>query len=423
MTVHRFLTVGARCVTLLLATLLGPLVSHSARAETTVVSEDEVFLVWLKQGREVAALRTKVGAARFDVVTAALWPNPQLSIAGGVLVGGQNLNGTPVISPQLTVAVPVFGQVAARKSEAVANLRLAEVEVLNDLWGRAGDIQSAMLERAFADAEASELEQNPTELERIDRVVKERAAAGANSSYDILRVSTTEATFRAALAGAVTRRSRAEASLLATIAVPTVGALPVTRDSLRGFRGPESLKPLVEFALEHRPDLQLARWGVTAATARASRLRRENWPIPSITVGPAFSVAPASTTLQAGISIPLPLLDRNQGLIGRALVEAEGQRSLAQAVDQRIRIEVASAWQARARARAALEAFQQGGLHATTELLERAEVSYRVGSFAILDLLDAYRAVWDARAQALELEHTVAEAEADLEHAAALLPL
>jgi outer membrane protein TolC len=40
-----------------------------------------------------------------------------------------------------------------------------------------------------------------------------------------------------------------------------------------------------------------------------------------------------------------------------------------------------------------------------------------------LDLLDAYRAVWEARSQALELEKAFAEAEAELEHAAVLLPI
>ena len=47
-------------------------------------------------------------------------------------------------------------------------------------------------------------------------------------------------------------------------------------------------------------------------------------------------------------------------------------------------------------------------------------MSYQAGTFAILDLLDAYRAVWDARVQALELERAFAQAEAELEHAAVL---
>ena len=55
--------------------------------------------------------------------------------------------------------------------------------------------------------------------------------------------------------------------------------------------------------------------------------------------------------------------------------------------------------------------------------MRRAEVSYQAGAFAILELLDAYHSVWDAQSQEIDLEETFAHAEADLEHAVALLSL
>ncbi len=386
-------------------------------------TEDRVFDLWLKHGRELASLRAKIGAAQFDVATAALWPNPSLTVSGSYLLSGPNLNGAGSIGPQLTVPVPVFGQIGMRKNEAIANLRVAEVDVLSEVWDQAGDVEDAMLERAFSASETQEIEQNLRELSRIARVVSARAAAGANSAYDTLRISTAEATFRAALATAQTGRDRAEVKLVSLMAVPGLQSAPVTREGLLGFRGPESEAELQSIARQRRPDLELARRGVVAARASAARYRREVAPIPSLSVGPYFTRGPSSVSLQASISVPLPAFDRNQGLIGRALAEAGGQRALADAIEQRIFIEVHGAWQARERAREALDAFQKGGLKATDELLARAEVSYQAGTFAILDLLDAYRAVWDARVQALELEKAFAQAEAELEHAAVLLPI
>jgi len=253
--------------------------------------------------------------------------------------------------------------------------------------------------------------------------VSARASAGANSVYDTLRVSTTEATFRAGLATSINERDRAEARLLSLVAVPGLSSAPVTREGLLGFRGPENEAALVLVARARRPDLELARRGIVAARTSAARYRREVAPIPSLSIGPSFAQGPSSVSLEASISIPLPAFDRNQGLIGHALVEADGQRALAEAIEQRIGIEVHGAWQAREQAREALDRFREGGLKATDDLLARAEVSYQAGTFAILDLLDAYRAVWDARAQALDLEKAFAEAEADLEHAAVLLPI
>jgi cobalt-zinc-cadmium efflux system outer membrane protein len=386
-------------------------------------TEDRLFEQWLSKGRELSALRSKIGSARFDVVTATAWPNPSLTVSGDYAVSGAPVNGNSGFGPQLSVALPIFGQIAARRIEASANLRVAELEVLDEIWERSADVEDAMLDRAFSDAEVHEIERNLAELARIARVVAVRASAGANSVYDTLRVSTTEATFRAGLATAMTERERAEAKLLSLVVVPDLDAAPVTREGMLGFLGPESEVALLAIARKRRPDLELARRGVAAAQASAARYRREVAPIPTVSVGPSFTQAPSSVYLQGSISLPLPLFDRNQGLIGHAAVQADGQRALADAIEQRIGLEVHGAWQARERARAALAAFEESGLKATDGLLARAEVSYQAGTFAILDLLDAYRAVWDARAQALELEKAFAKAEAELEHAAVLLPI
>ena len=417
------LSCALACAWSLQATAEEPEPPRGVLQDSAPTTEDRVFDHWLRHGRELASIRAKIGEAQFDVITAAVWPNPTLSVSGAYLLSGANTNGESSYGPQLTFPVPVFGQVGMRKDEATANLRVTEVEVLEEVWERAAEVESAMLDRAFADAEADAVEKNLGELERIERIVATRASAGANSVYDTLRVRTTVSTFRAQLATAITERERAEAKLVSLIAVPGLKTAPVKRDGLLDFRGPEDESALLGLARARRPDLELARRGVVAAEASSARYRREVAPIPSISVGPYFSHAPSSVSLQLSVSVPLPAFDRNRGQIGHALAAAEGQRALTEAIDQRIEVEVHGAWQARQRAREALTAFRDNGLKATGELLARAEVSYQAGTFAILDLLDAYRAVWEARAQDLELEKAFAEAEAELEHAAVLLPI
>jgi cobalt-zinc-cadmium efflux system outer membrane protein len=385
--------------------------------------EADVFKLWLQRSREVASFRTQIGQARFDVVTSTLWPNPQLSVNTSVVAAGRDHppDGIYNWGPSLNIPLPVLGQIAARRQEAVAALRVAELQVAATLWARAADLEQAMVERAFADADVKEIERNLGELARIDGIVRERANAGANSRYDVLRVSTSESTLRAALAAAHVKRDQAETQIVALIAAPEVTSVPVTRASLAGFHGPENETELIATALSRRPDLLLARRGVDAAQATAARYRREVWPVPSVQLGAYFTQQSTSTSLQGGIAFTVPLFDRNQGLIGRANATARGARSLSAALDARIRAEVRGAFRARASAERSLEQFRASGLSATAELLQRAEISYQAGgTFLILDLLDAYRAVWEARAQELELERSFADAEAELERAAAL---
>ena len=398
-------------------------------------TEQSVFDLWLHSSREVASWRSAVGAARFDLVAARTFPNPSLQLGGGYTVSGTPTSGLYSWGPQVTFALPVLGQLGGRKDAAFAALRLAEVNVLLNLWNRAADIQQAMRDRAFANARVDTARSNLGELARIEQVVSVRVASGANSQYDSLRVSVTAGTLKAALANALIDRDRAETHLVSLVNAEGVTSLPVTRSGLIAFRGPESMDALITQALSRRPDLELARRGIRLAELNASRYRKESIPIPSVYVGGFFTYDPlsansqgpaalSSTSIQGGVSFPLPLFDRNQGQVGRAVTEAEGQSVLALGIAERVRTEVKGAWQARGDAKRALDDFTGGSLLSVKTLIERAEVSYRAGgSFMIMDLLDAHRAGWEAHQQELDLQRTFVDAECDLEHAAALVGL
>lgn len=396
--------------------------SVAASATEAGLTEQAVFDLWLKSSREVASWRTSVGAARFDVVAARVFPNPTLQLAGSLTTSGPPPDGRVNWGPQLSFPLPILGQLGGRREAALAALRVAEVSVAVNIWSRAVDIQQAMRDRAFADARVSTVQRNLSELARIEQIVAARAESGANSQYDVLRVSVTAGTLKAALAEALVDRASAESKLVGLVNAEGVNSMPFTRGGLAAFRGPEDEASLLAHALERRPDLELARRGVRAAELSASRYRKEAIPVPSVYVGAYFTREQTSTTLQGGLSFPLPVFDRNQGQVGRAVAEAEGQRTMALSLTDRVKAEVHGAWQARADSRRALEEFRAGALASVNTLIERAEVSYRAGgSFMIMDLLDAHRAGWDARQQELDLERAFADAEAELERAAALI--
>lgn len=405
---------------------LAPATAAAQTTDSAAVTEASVLHRWAARSQEVASLRAQVREARFDVVTAALWPNPSLQVSFLGTPAGTPPDGRTNYGIQLTQPLTVFGQVRARRDAAVAALSQSEVSVAVSLWTIGSDLQALMVARAFADARVTAAEGNLAQVARLEEIVERRLAAGASSTYDALRVRVGASTLRAALNDARVERDRAEARLAARIADPEVTTVPITREGLSAFRGPEDPRALLELALRRRPDLELARRGVAVSQAAASRWTAENRWSPSVYLGAYGTQDPGSISVTAGLSFPLPLFDRNQGLVGRANTEAEAQRSLASALEVRIDREVAGAWAARAHARAALDEYRAQTVTATAELVRRAEVTYQAGgsgssAFTIQDLLDAYRSMWDARAQELNLQEAFAESEADLERAAALV--
>jgi cobalt-zinc-cadmium efflux system outer membrane protein len=171
---------------------------------------------------------------------------------------------------------------------------------------------------------------------------------------------------------------------------------------------------MIERALEQRPDLLVARRSARTAQAQVEQFRREALPIPSIIAGTYVTRELNSVSAIAGLSIPLPLFDRNQGLIGRARAEANGYQSQQRALEARVRAEVAAAFVARDRARAALDDLRRGPLEQAIDLLARARRAYQAGVFGITELLEAHDSVWTLREQLLAVEKTAFEAEAEL---------
>jgi outer membrane protein, heavy metal efflux system len=392
------------------------------------VTEEEIFRRWANRSQELASLRSLVRGARFDVVTAALWPNPSVQLNFMGTPAGVPPDGVTNYGVQVTQPLTVFGQVGARRDAAVAALSQTEVSVATALWTIASNLQSLMVARAYAHARVEVATRNLADVERIQEILQRRSAIGAGSQYDALRGAVAVSTLRAALDDAVVERNRAEARLTALIADPEVTAAPIEQSGLAAFRGPEDLRSLIALALRRRPDLELARRSVVASLAVARRWSSEARWSPSVWVGAYGTHQADSFSVTAGLSFPVPLFDRNQGLIARADNDAEGQRALTRALEVRIVREVEGAWNARADARRALERFRGLALSTSEEMLHRAEVTYRVGttansSFSIQDLFDAYRTVWDTRAVELSLQESFAEAEADLERAAALVVL
>ncbi|MET0283765.1 MAG: TolC family protein [Polyangiales bacterium] len=398
------------------------LLATTARAQDGV-QEQELFVRWLKNSPEVASWRTQVGSARFDVLSAKLWPNPELQLYGNFVASGVPPDGRQNVGAQLNAPLPVFGQRSSAIRAAQEMVSIAELNVIAQLWDRATEIGGAMVERAYAEATVEMLHTNEQELQRIQSVIELRAKAGANSQYDVLRTKTAAGTMTAALRNARIELGRAESNLLALIADASLQSAAVGRAGLAAFRGPDDQATLTEIALGRRPDLLLAQRGVRAFDAQAESYRKGAIPVPSVQVGAYQTYQQRGFQLMAGVEMPFPITNRNQGLIGRARSDRRGQELLRDALATRVRNEVAGAYAARRDARAALEVFRVQSLSAATELLKRAEVSYQAGSFSIAELFDAYETMWDARAQELVLERQHSDAEAALERAAALLPL
>jgi cobalt-zinc-cadmium efflux system outer membrane protein len=167
--------------------------------------------------------------------------------------------------------------------------------------------------------------------------------------------------------------------------------------------------------VEQNPEV--ARWATEMQRRQAVvRLERRR-AIPDVTIGVAakHSAAEDNTGWIAGVSIPLPIFDRNQGTIRESRYDMARGREEQRATKARVLTEIAEAYQTMASAHARSSILGGDVVPEAQKAFDAALAGYHEGKFPYLDVLDAQRTVFDARGQHLEALAEYLSAVADIE--------
>ena len=134
-----------------------------------------------------------------------------------------------------------------------------------------------------------------------------------------------------------------------------------------------------------------------AAEAAIGRERSLGIPDPTVSAGVRRFEESNDQAFVVGVSIPLPLRNRNQGNIAAAQAQARAAaaREAVATLDYRQAVAEARADYLAAEAKA--DTLEQGSLPHAEEALRLADIGYRNGKFALLEVLSAAEARDDIR--------------------------
>jgi len=255
------------------------------------------------------------------------------------------------------------------------------------------------------------------DLEHIQSIADQRAAVGGAAPVEVdrIRVGTLEARRE------VRRRE---------------GALRVARSALAallGRTGPEAefevegsleaappsaapgLEELLAAAEESRPDVAARRRAVDRAAADVQVARKTAWPelTPRIGYTRQYQESigyPDASSWGFGVEVSVPVFDRNQGNIGRA-VSVQSQRELElRAGLAALRAEVQQALSDYVVAREAAIGEDVEQLEAARSVRERVRSAYELGGRPLLEVLDAERVYREASRQSVSGRATLLRA-------------
>jgi cobalt-zinc-cadmium efflux system outer membrane protein len=356
----------------------------------------------------VSAARREFEASEAELRQADLPPNPELA----VLLEDER-RATRTTTAQLNIPLELGGKRAARVAEARRASELAQAGLL----GAQSELRAQLLAAFFRVLVAQErvkLAGASAELStRGADATARRVAAGKISPVDETRARVEQANVGLELADARAELQSARQALAAFWGSNELGhaqvegkldALPVRADAQQLLA-----------ALDTAPTLEASRleWERRKATVDVERSKQT--PDLTLNVGAKRSNDTQITQAVIGVTVPLPLFDRNEGRLQAALSRADKAEDDYRATRIRLVGEARQAASQLALARNSAETLKTTILPAAQQAHDAATRGFEAGKFGFLDVLDAQRSLLQARVRYLGVVASAYHAAATLD--------
>ena len=349
-----------------------------------------------------------VDAAEARVRQAGVRPNPELSLeaenafGSGPFSGYDNAETTLSVSQDLELWGRRGARVGVAQAEGRTSLLRRDLATL-DAAGR--------LALAYAEAEAAErrlqLAQEALDLTIADaRALMILVEEGREPLFRGIQAQSQAAAARAALDEAQAERDAAFARLTAVAMLPnpvtSIGASLLDREP-----------PAVVPTSSTSPEVRVAQAERDAAESQIEVERVRARPDVRVSVGVRRYEAEDATALTFGVSMPLPLFDRNRGNYDAAQAEFRAADARVMAATQTAQADLAGA-EARLRSANSRVWATDGGVTAAEEAYRLSRIGFEAGRISQLELSSSRAALIAARNAAVDARLARVRAEVDL---------
>ena len=402
----------------------------AARAQATAddLTVDALIERALARHPDLEAARLDVEAARGRVRQAGLRPNPMLDLGGQKALGPDNN-----IMVGVTLPLDLNGRKEGRVGLAERELEVKRAQLADRERKLRGDLRLKAAEVLAARRNLRSIRDLVETNRRAVEIVGARVREGAVPSLD-LNVQLVEANRLEASETLLASRVEILTLQLETLAgMPADSAINVVGDLAAIAALPEQSAAL-QTATSERPDLTLVRAEVAAAAARVRKEEAEGRWDASVNVGyqrqqmgfgvmgitdsgGTREVADTFHFFGAGVTITLPVRNRNQGSIAAARAEARAVDRRRELVELTIRQEVQSAYAQYASARRGVDLYERGVRDVARRNYDTIRRAYELGRGSLLDVIGEQRRYLEIEAGYTDTLKQLYEAAAEIERA------
>ncbi|MBA2849699.1 TolC family protein [Thermosulfuriphilus ammonigenes] len=364
---------------------------------------------------ELSTFAWEIRAQEARALQARLLPNPELDVTVDNFAGGGDYSGftSAETTIQLSQLIELAGKRLKRYRLALMDKQVSSLDYEIKRLDVLSQTAKAFVETLAAQERVRQLERLVELSERVKAVIADRVRAGKAPPVEETRAEILLADSRVKLEKAKRSLETARRQL-ASMWGSREARFSKVLGTLDSIQAPPSLEELNRL-LKESPDIK--RWLVEIERRKAALDLELARRIPNITVsgGIRYLNEVDESAVVVGITVPLPVFNRNQG----GMLEA--RRRLSQANMRRQAVEVNISAALEAAYRRTLSAYEEsvtlrddiipGARRAFEVVLE----GYRQGKFNFLNVLDTQKTLFELRLRYLEALARYHQARTDLE--------
>jgi cobalt-zinc-cadmium efflux system outer membrane protein len=396
---------------------VAPVRPENASVAPNHTTPDALVKQALQRNPELNFFVAEIAAAKGAVRTAGTVRNPELSTEVGYKNSRENSGGVSgdgaILALSLSQTFEYPGRIALRKAIASHDLVLADLHLQQFRLTLAAHVRSLAYASTSAHERMKAVQEVVSRTQALNDVLKQRPLAGVAPQLEAQIISANLLIFQRQERESILAEKTIAAELNQLCGRPadpevTVSAGPIVFAAL-------SVPKLVDAARSNAFDIRIRQVELAQQGFKVALSKNESFP--AVAVGPFYSLENAIDREQrvgVGLSLPLPLWDRNLGNIASSKArQQQAEASLAMAareVERRV-TQTAAALQAK---RAEIETWKTGAIAKLREASELADRSYRLGAIPLAtyveiqkQYLEAIGAFNDAQKDALEAAQTL----------------
>lgn len=344
---------------------------------------------------DLAAARWEIGVAQGDRQQAGLIPNPVLSWEAE-----DTRRSTSTTTVMLSQALELGGKRGARIEAASRGQDAAGIEL-----ERRGNELRADVVQAFHTALRSQTGldlayQSQALAERGLEVAEGRVRAGKSSPVEATRAQVQLAETTLMVRRAETMKLNSYRDLARVTGSSAVSFDRLEAADVSPGRSPSSAQLIS--AIDQAAEMRLARVQIEQRDAALGSERAQRIPDLTVSIGSQYSREDRERINVVGVSMPIPLFNRNQGNVLAASRRADQARDLRNAVELKLLTQTQTALDQWMTATKDVESFDQIILPSAKSAVDAATRGFEMGKFGFLEVLDAQRTLIAARGQYLE---------------------